>query len=1191
MTPESCFSTFYQFSVTGYVSLHREKRKGKKQGALRKNTLREILRTKSRFIAIFAIIGISVGFFSGLKSSAPSMLATALQYFDDTKLMDINVISTIGFSEEDIEELHELSYVEQVMPAYFADLIVTKDNVDTVARVYSIPETTKTNHSVLNQPVLKEGRFPKGEGECVIEKYFLGMSGYHLGDTIEFNKAVEGKDTLSCIRHLSYKIVGVVDSPLYLTYLRGNTIIGDGTIAFYMMIPPEEFAFERYTMVYLRTEASHEAFNDLTQAYKDKVNDEKEQLEAFSQKCIERFNTTTLAEAQKELADARKEYEEKKAETLQKLKDGAKELQDGVQQYYEKTGEGRQQLEDGEKELQDGREKLAKGQAEYKKGMEEARQQLTDAQKQYDDGLAQYNAGKLEYDTRIDAAEKQLAAAQNEFNLQYQVFYTSTKPQAETKLSLLKLTIDLYSRGIITAEERLAKLKKEPFSERVQEEIRQLEEELAETRQKTAEYQKQYDDGMKQLADGEAQIKAAQQQLADAQLQLQTQKAEGAAKLSEAKNKLDQAEGQLTAGRTKYEAAMSEGMMELQEAQAKLLEGEAKLAAGQAELKEQTLQGQLAMKEGREKLANGRYEAHVQLGEAEEALHDAQQKIDSLANAKWMIYDRNDNPGYTGLEEDADRVDSIAQVFPVFFLLIAALVCFTTMARMVEERRTETGTLKALGYSNFSIAAKYLIYGGTAALAGSIAGAVAGEATLPFIIVSTYGIMYSLPPTILSIEWSSLILASVSGIMCICIVSFMAVYKDLKLAPAVLMRPKAPKPGKRILLEYITPVWKHLRFTSKVTARNLFRYKARFFMTVVGVAGCTAMMVAALGLRDSITSIADLQFRQLTKYDQVYALSKAGTTDQKAYLMSQFHADDRFENSLLAYMDWASIEKDKNGRNMQVRILFGDNREQFEQMFVLRDRTSHADVPLTDDGLVLTERVGEVLKLSVGDTVVLTLENERYSCKVTGFTENYAGSTGYMTPAYYEKITGKSPKYALVFTRTAEAHKSEEKEMANDLMKNEDIITVTSITDQVDTMMDMVKSLDFIVFVMIFCAGMLAVVVLYNLTNINIAERVREIATIKVLGFYSLETANFIYRESIVLTVIGGLCGLGLGNIFANFIVEAIQMDNVMFPKIISFWSYVIGFVLTIVFSLLVNFIMYFKMNRISMVESLKSIE
>ncbi len=1165
--------------------------KNKKRSALRKNILREILRTKSRFIAIFAIIGISVGFFAGLKSATPSMKKTAMDYFENNCLMDIRLLSTVGFGEDDIQDLSRIDFVDSVMPGYSSDLIVTQNNIDFVVKVMSVPQKSKTCREPVNGLVLKDGRLPANENECVIESYFLKMSGYKIGDTISFNKTVNGKDTSSLIKGLDYTIVGIVDSPLYLTYLRGNSTIGDGTITFYMFLMPDAFATERYTCVYLRTKASSTVENELSDEYKDLISEEKEYLKEFSEGCIKRFNETTLADAHKKLNDAEKEFSEKKDEAVKKISSGIKALKEGENEFYAKTGEAEKAIEDGEKELEEGRKKLEEGQQQYQEGIEEGKKKLTEGQTKYDEGLAQYNAAKLEYDIQIEQAEKQLASAKNDFDMQYQIFYTSTKPSAETKLTLLKSVIDICNTTIDEILSRIENLKSRKFSELIADEIAGYEQKLAEARQKLDEYQKQYDEGTAMLSDGEKQLSDAKKKLDDAQNQLLEKKAEGARKLGEAKAQLDIAAGQLENGKLEYETGLSTGMLQLQAAQTKLTEGEKKLSAGKEELKQQKETAMIQMKEGREELARGMYEAHVQLDDAEKKLSDAKDSLSELDDAKWYVFDRSDNPGYSGLNEDADRVDNVSKVFPIFFLLIAGLVCFTTMTRMVEEHRTETGTLKALGYSNLSIAMKYVIYGCAAALLGSAAGGALGVLTLPIIIVDTYGIMYSLPPSELAVHWSSLLLSSAAGTLCISLVSLMACLKDLMLYPAALMRPKAPKPGKRILLEYIKPVWNSIHFTSKVTARNLFRYKARFFMTVVGVAGCTALIVAGFGLRDSTTGIAEKQFDNLTIYDQIYALSTSGTENDKAYIMSQFHADDRFDSSMLSYMSWGTIGTDKTDKKQDIRFIIGNDQETFEKMFVLRDRKTKEPLELTNEGIIISERAGECFGIKPGDLMNVRIEDEDHVCKVTSLTENYAGIVGYMSPEYYEVLTGNELKYNIVLTRISQSSPDDDHTIANDYMKYDDIMTVTSIKEQIKTMMDMMKSLDFIIFVIIFCAGLLAVVVLYNLTNINISERVREIATIKVLGFYSLETANFVYRESLILTLIGSLTGLVLGNVFATFIIESIQMDNVMFVKEISFLSYLYAFVLTFAFSMIVNFMMYFKMKKISMVESLKSIE
>ncbi len=1164
----------------------------KNKKSLKKNIIREIINTKSRFISIMAIIGISVGFYTGLRSASPSMVETARQYLNDQHLADISIISTVGFDDDDIEEIKNVDCVEQVMPSYSADLIITQENVDSVVRVYGLPQTTNTNTDVINEPVLIEGHLPVKDNECVIESYYLRMANLKIGDTIRFNESVEGKETADFIKHLEYKIVGVVDTPMYLTYSRGNTTVGNGSVLFYMMIKPDEFCIERYTNVYVRTRASSAGVSDYSDEYADMVEQDVKDIEAVSGSCVERFNVTTLADAKKELADAQKEYADKKQEAEEQIADGEKQLADGEKEFADKITEAEQKLADGQKELDNAKQQLSDGQSEASEKLEEAKQKLTDAQTQYSNAQNQYNNAKLEYDTKISEAQSKLDAAQKEYNNQYTIFYSSTKPNAETKLTLMKAAIDGCNDLINKTKTEIEKLKSaELLTDDIRAKIEEQNAKLDEYQNKLDEYQKQYDEGSRQLAEGEAALADAKQQLDAAQTEFEEQKAFGAAQLNDAQNQLNDAQSQLENGKLEYESAMTTGMIEMQSGQSKITEAEKELENGRKELEEQKKIGLETLKLAREKLESGRYEAKTGLEEAEEKLNDAQDAISSLENAKWYVYDRDENPGYSGLTEDADRVDNIAVVFPAFFLIVAALVCLTTMTRMVEERRTEIGTLKALGYSNFDICKKYFIYGSAAAVVGSIIGGFIGAFTLPDVIVSTYGMMYILPDTALVISWDSFVMSALIGIVCTCTVAVAACFRELKINPATLMRPKAPKPGKRILLEYIKPVWAHMNFTSKVTARNLFRYKARFLMTVIGVAGCTALIVAGFGLKDSLTVIADRQYGELTKYDQIYALSETETAEKKSYLISQFRKDERLKNVLLGYQGWTDVYGKEKADKMNLHIIIGQDIEEFENMFVLRDRKTHEKVPLDNDGAVINERMSEVLNIKVGDTIHLTIDSDPYTCQVSGIIENYAGNYLYMTPEYYRTVTGKVCKYNVVFTGTDPQYKDVEREIANDWMKNDDIVTVALISEQVESIKDTLNSLDFIVFVMIFCAGLLAVVVLYNLTNINIAERMREIATIKVLGFYNLETANYVYRENIILTGVGGVAGLFLGSMLLGFIIQSIQMDMVMFPKEIAPLSYVYGFLLTFAFSMLVNFIMYFKMNKISMVESLKSIE
>jgi len=1153
------------------------KEKGNKKKALRKNIIREISRTKSRFISIFAIIGISVGFFTGVKSACPSMLETAQRYFDDNNLMDFSIISTIGLDDNDIDAIKKLDFVEAVMPSYMADIIVSEGDVDNVARVIALSD----KNSNINTPMLKEGTLPQNDGECLIESYYAKLSGTKIGDTVKFTS----QDN-SMLKNNEYKIVGIADSPLYVTYTRGNTNIGNGSISFYIIVRPEEFIPERYTKIFIKTKASQSDSSAFSDEYKNMIQDESDILESLSFDCIDRFNSETLYDAKKKLSDAKKEFNEKKSEVMQKISDGEKEISKGEKELNEKLAEGQKQLDDGQKEIDKLKQDLINARNEYNQKLSNAEKNLNYAKTRFENKSAEYNKLKSEYDINIKNIQKSLDDSQKNFQQKYDIFYKQTKPLFEQQLNSLQSKIDFLNAQIQINENSIRRRKNLGLD------TQSLESKIQEYQKDIQKYQKQYNELSEEFSVYEQEFKNTEKQFNEAKQNLENEKSSLSEKLKNAKNQLNSAELKLNEAQAEYNNITSSSNFDIKMLETEVTIGEKKIKQGREKLESEKQKALEQLNSAKAEIENGKAEANEQLSQAEKELSDAQDKIDKLNNAEWYIYDREDNPGYSGLVEDAQRVDNIAKVFPLFFLIVASLVCLTTMSRMVEERRTETGTLKALGYSDRDISSKYIIYGSTAGIGGCIVGGIFGVTTLPKIIVDTYGIMYMLPETKIVVSQVDFFVSSIIAVICICLVAFIACRTDLKLEPAILMRPKAPKPGKRILLEYMTPIWKNMSFTSKVTARNLFRYKARFLMTVIGVAGCTALIVAGFGLRDSITVIGDLQYVDISRYEQIYALSEAGTAQEKNDIISKFQSDERFDNSMLSYMGFSSnVNSKKSNTSLNSRIVIGENYDDFKRMFTLRDRLTHNPIELDDDSIVIDERMSDVLKIKKGDTINVKIDDIFYNCTVSGITENYAGNFIYMTPQFYKNITGNDIKYNVIVTSVAEDYKNNQHDIANDYMNYDDIITVSLISEQVEAIMSTLDSLNIVTFVMIFCAGLLAMVVLYNLTNINIAERVREIATIKVLGFYSLETANYIYRENIILTLFGAVGGLFLGSLFTGFIVESIQMNNVMFPNIIKPVSYVWGFILTFAFSMLVNFIMYFKMNKISMVESLKSIE
>lgn len=1161
--------------------------------SLRKNIIREIKNTKSRFISILAIVALSVGFFSGVKAASPSMVNTAEKYFISQNLMDIRLVSTVGFDESDIEAIKNSEDVVSVMPGYFSDLLVKFGDVEKTVRAYSIP-TMEDGSEPINKPVIIEGRMPEQSGECVIENASINSKNYKIGDKITFADNVNGISTDTYIKMQEYTIVGIVESPLYLSFQRENTNVGSGTIAFYMMLMPEDFVTERYTNVYVTTTASQSGYQSFSEDYEALIEKDKTYFENLSLERVDIFEKTTLADAEQKLFDAQTKYSEGKTEANQKISDGINELNSAQEKFNKGIFDAQREIEKNEALIEQGKAELAEAQETYQLSLDDALKQISEAQEQYDDGKKKYNEALNTYNTQISQAQALLDKNKKEYENAYNLFYFTTKPEAEQKLELLGTLIKFANSTISTLKEQIEELEQNlqiESSDELKNQLNELKKKLDEALNTVDDYQKQYDEALQQLEAAELQLSDAQKQLDEAENELNRQKLAGQTQLDKAKQELDTAENQISLAKLQYETEMNKGALKISTAQSEIQEGEKKLEQGKAELEKQYTLGQEELKAARETLIVSKQEAKEQLEDAESQIIEAENQIEKLKNAAWYVYTRDDIIGYSSLTEDAQRVDSIAEVFPVFFLLVAVLVCLTTLSRMVEERRTEIGTFKALGYSNAAITCKYCIYAGIAAVIGSIVGLICGLSTLPYIIVETYGILYTLPKTSLSIPWDSVIISTIVALICTCGVALFACLKELKRNAAVLMRPKAPKPGKRIILERITPLWKHLNFTTKVTARNLFRYKARFFMTVIGVAGCTALIIAGFGLKNSISVIADRQFKEITTYDAIFALSSSKTQDEQEYLMSQFEKDKHFNTVLLSCQKDTSASFKNSKKTISSGIVIGADKEAFEEIYHLRNSSNHEKIELTDNGIVITERMSAVISASVGDVIDITINEKTVKAKVSGIAENYAGNYTYMTPTYYKQLSGEEPEYNMVLVTLTEYAQQKHDDISAEWMPKDEIVTISFIADTVSSVEDMLQSLNIIVLVMILCAGLLAIVVLYNLTNINIAERVREIATIKVLGFYNGEAAAFIYRENIALTVVGSLVGLILGAWLNNFIIDTIQMDMVMFAKEINVMCFVLGVLLTFIFSALVNFIMYFKMKKISMVESLKSIE
>lgn len=1006
------------------------------KNALLKDTLREIWRTFSRFLSIFAIVALGVAFFAGVKATSTDMRITGDQYFDEYRLMDIRLVSTLGFSNKDIEAIAKVEDIEDIQPGYSLDSMAEINGKEMVVRLLSLP-SNKPEEVQINKTKLIDGRYPEKANECLIEEAQMLDAGTALGSKIKLSSGTN-KDILENLENNEFTIVGIVETPYYISYDRGTSSVGNGKINSFIMLPEENFKLPVYTDIFLTVKNAREAFA-YDDKYKELIKTTKGNLEAVAEGREQQRYDEIMTEANDKLVEGRLDLENAEAEATDKLNKAAKELESG-----------RKKLIAGEKEFAD-------KESSFKLTIKDA-------------------------ENKIAAGYRELEAGEKEYQLQLAAFN-------QAKASLPK--------------------------------------EVAEA--------------------AEAKLQETSKVLEGTRMQMDTE----SQKLENSKAK---AEEEFAIGRKK------------------LTTSKAELVKGEKDYNEAKL------------------EADDKLGDARAELLDAEKQLEDVEKPTWYVLDRDANPGFVDYEFSADRVAAIAQVFPVFFFLIAALVCLTTMTRMVDEQRTYIGTLKALGYSKPAIASKYLIYAALASIGGSIFGMLVGFKLFPNVIFNAYAIMFTMPPVIAAFNTYYAILSTVLAASITILAAWFACVKELRAEPAKLMRPKSPKAGKRILLERVKFIWSRLNFTQKITARNIFRYKKRFLMTVLGIGGCTALLLAGFGLKDSILSIATIQFDELYKYDMVVQLKKDIVPEEKNPFVDVVSTDARISDYML--IKEQSIDIGSGDKEKSVYLIVPESTKRLEDFIDFRTRGSKKHVPFTETGVILSEKLAKQLQTAVGDEIYIKTEGDKkIKVRVDGITEHYISHYIYMSPKLYQEVFGKQVQFKQVMAKTTDTSEEFENRLSSDMLKNKEVSSIRFITGISKDFKKIIKSLNYVILIMIFSAGALAFIVLYNLTNVNVTERLREIATIKVLGFYDREVSAYVDRESVLLTWIGMLVGLVLGVFFHRFIIVTAEVEYVMFGRIVKPLSYVYAGILTMVFSLLVNIVIHFKLKKIDMVESLKSVD
>ena len=1073
-----------------------------------KDIFREIKISLGRFLSILCIVAIGVAFFAGIKASAPDMKNSANTYFDKYNVQDIQVYSTIGLTKKDVAAIKKIKGVKSVQPSFSMDTLSQIDSTQMVIKVISYGIDQK-----MNKIRVVEGRMPERENECLVEASSATNKLYgtfHIGDTIKLQSGTDEALSKS-LKHTKYKIVGTCYNPNYLSYEKGSSNIGSGTVNSFIYIQNTNVLKDYYTEVDVCVKGAKD-LDCYSDEYFDVVDPVLKKIKKISNKQIDA-----------RIQSYQSELDAKKQEATDKFKDAENQFNDA----QNKIDSGLSEIQSNELKLQNSKDQINQGWNEYYANL-----QLLDNIPTLQNAIAQIEESEKKLPELLSQKE------QVEDGLQQ----INAEGDLNTKRTLIQNAIDFIDIALKKLENYPDSSDAETIRIKLNEKKELLQGQLSLIDQAIAK-KAELEAILPQIQSGIEQIQAGVAKKAELQSQLN--------QLLNAKNELNNAYVSLINGQAQYE----DGISKIEDAKNELNKSIEQLTLSKAEF-------------------------NIQKHDALRELSDAQLEIDKK-EGKWIVLDRNSHYSYRDYGACADRMDGIAKVFPVFFFLVAALVCMTTMTRMVDEQRNEMGTLKALGYSKLQIASKYIIYALIASILGSILGCSLGMYLFPTVIFNAWNTLYNIDQIKFLFQPGLILLASGSVTGITLLATLYSIYSELIEMPSQLMRPKAAKAGKKILLERISFIWKRLSFLQKVTARNIFRYKKRFFMTIIGIAGCSALLVAGFGINDSISDIVNQQYNVIYHYD---ATVSAKTSEITSQIKSLKGVKDVYEEDHLAVT--TKIEN----KDISTTVHIISNDKKFKDFCTLFNGNKEFD--LDDSSVLISQKMATKLNKRAGDTIkIKDANNKVIKAKIKGVFTNYVGHHIYASESLYKSWNTSAKTTHIYLIKSKKTTKKFERNLGNKIMNIDSVQSVTFYSSLQKNFKDMIKSISYIVVVLVISAACLAFVVLYNLSNVNISERKREIATIKVLGFTRKEVDAYINRETILLTILGSLIGLGIGIGLHHLIMNLAEMDDIMFGRTINSISYVISFVMTIGFNAIINLCMHKKLNNIQMVESLKAVE
>ena len=1138
----------------------------KRKNMMRRNLLQTIRHSLGRYIAIISIIALGAGLFTGLKVTKVDMVATVQDYTDSQNMFDVQVMNSYGWTDDDVFALSQMDGIAEAEGTISLDVLVHMgDSEDTVFKLMSVPER-------LNRPALEHGRMPSAPDECVVEGYFFDKS--IIGKTL-YISAANSETTLDAFAYDAYTIVGTVSSPMYLNMQRGSTSIGSGAINAYGYVPLSGLEQEVYTEINLTLPGEYRVYTDEYDNAMDRLADRlKAECQPLAQKRYEAVlleAETEYADGMAEYLDGMKEFREGRAEALEELDKAEQELLDGEQELADNRAlleDGLKQIEEGEKTLSESRATLTQSRLTLANTRTETYAQLTEGSnelmanyKEVLSGKQQVDAGLAQIDSGIVQLESGLSQIESGLTL-----INVMLPILETSRDAAQAALDAAGNVDGEAKEYLQS-NLDSLNAQVEEYTQQRDELLA----TQAEVQKQYDEVLAQKNE----LLATQTTLNDAIATIEL----GFRELDQARLNADSqfaaAEAQIDAG----ELQLEEGKRQLEERRAEAEEGLRLLEEGEKELAE----GRKTFEEEKEKALKELSDAENELADARIQLQDARKTIDELEEPDIYALTRNTNLGYVVFESDSDIVAGVAKIFPVFFLAVAALVCITTMTRMIDEERTQIGILKALGYSRRAIMGKYLGYSGSASLLGCVLGLLLGCFVFPTIIWYAYCIMYNFSPRLtLSYDIPTFVFIFVSYVGLTLLVTWYCCRRELKEVPAELIRPKAPAAGKALFFENMA-FWKKMSFLNKVAIRNIFRYKQRLAMMLLGIGGCTALLVTGFGLQDSIKGITDNQFGLVTVYDMAATFADPLSSQEQ----EDFRAHIRSMTDRVLFCEQGGI--DIHFENNVKNVYFLASDAELEGIVNLRQGEKTIPMP-GENQVVLSIGVARNMDIAVGDRVTLrNSDMEELELTVSGIYDNHVYNYAIVSGETLRAQWDRSPQEqsALVLA----APEQDLHALGAAIAGYSGVLNVSINADTAGQVGSMMDALDAVIVLIVLCAGLLAGIVLYNLTNINIKERIREIATIKVLGFNALETGSYVFKENLALTALGTFLGLFGGKWLHAAVMSFVRIDMVWFGNVIHLKSYLLSAVLTIAAALIVDFVMYFQLEKINMAEALKSVE